>query len=277
MFEKILFPIDFSEQSIMMVDCVVELKNFGAEEVLFLHVLPKGAVLTGEQGKVVKEIMQKVESNGLKARFEKIEGDPVTAIAETAEKEEATAVVMASSGKGRAREFLVGSTSFGVLRKTAKPVLIDKFLVTEKDGQRKVKPACTLLFRTALVPLDFSVCTAGVIDMLHHLSKRGLNKIILMHVIESAKYSVASDKRFGTVKKRLDDLRKDLAGVGFDVSVHIHFGTPAYNILEVAREVDASLIILGASGKSFLRGLTLGSVSEEVIRRATVPLLVVRC
>ncbi|MBM4237721.1 MAG: universal stress protein, partial [Euryarchaeota archaeon] len=101
MFEKILFPIDFSEQSIMMVDCVVELKNFGAEEVLFLHVLPKGAVLTGEQGKVVKEIMQKVESNGLKARFEKIEGDPVTAIAETAEKEEATAVVMASSGKGR--------------------------------------------------------------------------------------------------------------------------------------------------------------------------------
>lgn len=277
MFEKILLPIDFSQQSIMMLDCVAELRQFGAETVIIVHVLPPKGRLSENQRKTAEELVNKLKERGFEAMFKVVHGNPVDEILALAEKEEVTLIVMASSGKGRAQEFFVGSTSFGVVRRTSKPMLIDKFEVIEKDGSKKIKPACTMLFRTALVPIDFSRCTYTVIDALHHLAKRGLRKIVLFHVIESTKYSVSSDKRFDEIKKRLEELESDLSSAGFEVITHVHFGTPAYNILEATREFDASLIIIGASGKSFLKGLALGSTSEEVIRKASVPLLVVRC
>jgi nucleotide-binding universal stress UspA family protein len=59
------------------------------------------------------------------------------------------------------------------------------------------------------------------------------------------------------------------------VDVHIHFGTTTYNILEAAREVDATIIVLGTTGKSYLRGMTLGSTSEEVIKGSVRPMILI--
>lgn len=58
---------------------------------------------------------------------------------------------------------------------------------------------------------------------------------------------------------------------------HIHYGTPTYNILEVAREFSATVIVLGTRGKSLIREITLGSTSEEVIRKANVSILAIPC
>jgi nucleotide-binding universal stress UspA family protein len=276
-FEKILLPIDFSEQSLMMLDCVSELRQFGSEEVVLLHVTQKDGKVTDEQMRVVDSIIKGLEARGFKARFTSTEGDPVSIIVDFAEKESATLIAMASSGKGRAHEFLLGSTSFGVIRKTAKPVLLNKLEVIEDSGKREVRRACEFLFCTALVPIDLTACTDTMKDTLDHLSRKGLKNVVLLHVIESTKYGVGDDKRFAEVKARLEELKKDLQSEDFIVSTHVHYGTPLYNILEVSREVEASLIIIGRSGKSFLKGLALGSTSEEVIRRATVPLLVISC
>jgi nucleotide-binding universal stress UspA family protein len=277
MFEKVLLPIDFSEQSLMMLDCVGELRQFGSEEIVLLHVTPKDGKVTDEQARVVDDILKRLEAQGFRARFASAGGDPVSIIVDVADKESVTLIAMASSGKGRAHEFLLGSTSFGVIRKTAKPVLLNKFEVIEADGKRSVRRVCEFLFRTALVPIDLSMCTEKMKDTLDHLSRKGLKNVVLLHVIESTKYGVSDDKRFAEVKARMEELKKDLQSEEFVVSTHVHYGTPLYNILEVSREVEASLIIIGRSGKSFLKGLALGSTSEEVIRRATVPLLVISC
>lgn len=277
MFERVLLPIDFSDQSLMMFDCIAELKQFGSEEVILLHVTQKDGKLTNEQTKIIDDLTGKLEAQGFRTRFLKKEGDPVSVVVEVAEKEDVTLLTMASSGKGRAHEFLLGSTSFGVIRRISKPILLNKFEVIENGGSRTVRRACEYLFRTALVPIDLSICTEKMKDTLDHLSRKGLKNVVLLHVIESTKYGVKDDKRFAEVKARMDDLKKSLQSEDFVVSTHVHYGTPLYNILEVSREVDASLIIIGRSGKSFLKGLALGSTSEEVIRRAAVPLLVVSC
>jgi len=62
---------------------------------------------------------------------------------------------------------------------------------------------------------------------------------------------------------------------GCEIDVHLHFGTTTYNILEAAREIDATLIVLGTTGKGYLRGATLGSTSEEVVKGSTRPLLLI--
>jgi nucleotide-binding universal stress UspA family protein len=52
-------------------------------------------------------------------------------------------------------------------------------------------------------------------------------------------------------------------------------GDPASRILEKARDLPASMILLGSHGHSTLRKALLGSVSESVLRHAPCPVLIV--
>ncbi len=59
------------------------------------------------------------------------------------------------------------------------------------------------------------------------------------------------------------------------MDTYVRFGTSTYNILESAREAEATLIMLGTTGKSYLRGATLGSTSEEVVKGSSGPVLLI--
>jgi nucleotide-binding universal stress UspA family protein len=50
-------------------------------------------------------------------------------------------------------------------------------------------------------------------------------------------------------------------------------GDPASEIITVAQEIDADLIVMPSRGKTGLRRWMIGSVTEKVIRRAPCPLL----
>ena len=67
-----------------------------------------------------------------------------------------------------------------------------------------------------------------------------------------------------------------LRGRGLPARGLLRCGDPAALILETATRERASLIVLGARGEARAPGLLLGSVADRVVRRATVPLLVVR-
>ena len=58
--------------------------------------------------------------------------------------------------------------------------------------------------------------------------------------------------------------------------VKVTVGKPPEEILRVAREEVAELIVMGTHGRTGLRHLLLGSVAEEVMRRAPCPVFTVR-
>ncbi len=58
--------------------------------------------------------------------------------------------------------------------------------------------------------------------------------------------------------------------------VHLRVGTASREILAVAAEVGAGLIVVGSRGLGPVRRTMLGSVSEEVVHHAAVPVLVMR-
>ena len=58
--------------------------------------------------------------------------------------------------------------------------------------------------------------------------------------------------------------------------VHARIGKAATEILALASEVGADLIFLGSHGKVGIERFVLGSVSEQVVREARCPVMVVR-
>lgn len=278
MFARIVFPLDFSEPSLRMLECVKELRGFGLKEVVLCHVASEGTSLTSDQRKTLDRVMENIRQEGCEVREVVRTGDPVEQVVKIAESEDASLIAMASSGKGRTQELLIGSTSFGILRSTSRPVLINKFPSME-DGRGNAGPP--LIFQKALVPIDFSSCTDMCMKILPELSSHGLREAVLFHVVEGGRSNIQDGKRFQKVLNKvmldLDEMRSKLEGRGGRVSTHVHFGTVPYNILEASRELDASVIILGAHRKSILREITLGGNSETVVRRSTIPLLVIPC
>jgi len=67
-----------------------------------------------------------------------------------------------------------------------------------------------------------------------------------------------------------------LKDAGYTVSVLIQSGDPARTIVDVAARQAVDLVAMATHGRTGLRRLVLGSVTEAVLPELTVPLLLVR-
>jgi nucleotide-binding universal stress UspA family protein len=59
-------------------------------------------------------------------------------------------------------------------------------------------------------------------------------------------------------------------------NIRVGIGNPAMEIVTAAREGDYDLIIMGSHGHGKLEETMIGSVTQEVIRQSSIPVLVVR-
>lgn len=60
------------------------------------------------------------------------------------------------------------------------------------------------------------------------------------------------------------------------VVIHVRVGTPTEQIVDLAEDVSADLIVVGTHGRTGIKRLLLGSVAEALIERAGCAVLVVR-
>jgi nucleotide-binding universal stress UspA family protein len=58
--------------------------------------------------------------------------------------------------------------------------------------------------------------------------------------------------------------------------VHLGMGRPDEEIVGLAEEIDAGLIVVGSRGLGGVRRALMGSVSDSVVRHAHCPVMVVR-
>jgi len=143
MFEKILYPTDFSDVSKKGLDYIKQLKEGGAKEVLIFHVIDERGVepvvrygpgsAVAVEKKMREEAMQEIRSieKQLKERGFKLEprvtvGIPLREILTIEEREDISVIVLGSHGKSNLEEMFLGSVSEKVIRKCKKPVLVIK-------------------------------------------------------------------------------------------------------------------------------------------------------
>jgi nucleotide-binding universal stress UspA family protein len=74
---------------------------------------------------------------------------------------------------------------------------------------------------------------------------------------------------------RLDAIRQRVETAGLKVEVHQPVQPASEAIVELARSVDADLIVMGTRGNTGLKHVLLGSVAERTLRRAPCPVVAV--
>ncbi|MEN6475440.1 MAG: universal stress protein [Syntrophaceae bacterium] len=141
MFEKILYPTDFSDTARKAMGVVKELRTAGAQEVVALHVIDQrsidtlnefaaSSVPTLELEEEVSINMGQLENElrgaGLSVVNKIVHGLPLSEILKTADEERVSAIVIGSHGKSNIGEMLLGSVSEKVVRKARQPVLVVK-------------------------------------------------------------------------------------------------------------------------------------------------------
>ncbi len=67
----------------------------------------------------------------------------------------------------------------------------------------------------------------------------------------------------------------DLEAAGISTTSRIEEGKPADVLMAVAKELDASTIVVGTVGENPISGAILGSVVLKLVQRSSIPLLVV--
>ncbi len=78
-------------------------------------------------------------------------------------------------------------------------------------------------------------------------------------------------------QRLLDTQLKQIEAAGGTVTqAHLRIGKADEEIIALAEELDAGLIVIGSRGLGGIRRVLMGSVSDSVVRHAHCPVLVVR-
>ncbi len=139
--------------------------------------------------------------------------------------------------------------------------------------------------RLLLHPTDFSDYSTRAFSIAVGLARQHRATIVVLHVAdtlgpENVTYGEAvSQLEPEGYRQRLQaDLRRvalpDEAGV--PVQHLLVEGEPAAEIVRVAREHQCDLIVMGTHGRTGLQRLLMGSIAEQVMRRAPCPVLTVK-
>ena len=79
------------------------------------------------------------------------------------------------------------------------------------------------------------------------------------------------------LRKLLDaEVEQVKAAGGTVVGAHFGVGRPDAEIVKLAEEIGAGLIVMGSRGRGGIRRAVMGSVSDSVVRHAHCPVMVVR-
>ena len=137
-----------------------------------------------------------------------------------------------------------------------------------------------------LVPTDFSESARHALLYGTSFAREYEGELVLLHVVENLTVGYASDlfpvpmaevfdEISGYAKTELAKLAAEVKEKGITVRELVVQGKPSAEIVRVAREETADMIVLGTHGKGMLDKALFGSTAERVIRRAPCPVLTV--
>lgn len=138
------------------------------------------------------------------------------------------------------------------------------------------------MIKKIIFPYDFSVFSKAAVSYIKDFAKLDAKEVIIVTVLEYEElfthvmFKEIEIQRFKEKTiQRVEDVKKDLEKSGFYVSIVVDFGIPSKVIMRTALSEKADLIVMGSRGSSVLSSMFLGSTAENVLKRSTIPVMVI--
>ncbi|WP_417443929.1 universal stress protein [Joostella sp.] len=143
-----------------------------------------------------------------------------------------------------------------------------------------------------LIAIDYNPTSEEVVKKGYQLAKKLGAEVCLMHVISNLQYYGIQYPSFmgydtmnipydPSIQDEMKNVAKDFLDTATKhlndstISSHIAEGDTADEVLEYAKEWDASLIVMGTHSHSTLEKILIGTVASSVLERTKIPVFMV--
>jgi len=283
--KKLLFVTKFEELGFDALQSLLSLREAGLEHVVFVNIIERErvAMRRGTGYSKEAEIRLRETANirfidwaenlfeqGMEVGAYIVVGNLVGEVIKAAQKEEADLIVVGRSQKGVIEQLYAGSDITELLHRTSKPVLVYKYLSESSFALEKP-------FETPVLATDWSPASLRAIDFLKEL-KGIIQKIHVVHVADQKQLSgsaMAIQKTRKKIRAKLDEICQTFEAEGISASPHVYVGDPEQEIEKAARECQATLIVMGSSGKANWVERWLGSTPRNIAEKSDYPTLLI--
>jgi len=149
-------------------------------------------------------------------------------------------------------------------------------------------------FQRIVCAVDFSEWSSAALNLESSLAQESGGALHLVHVLEwpweeppPPAFAELPDEQAAALSEfrrylvtsatnRLESLASEVAGDRSAATVHVAHGKPYVQLLRVAAVLGADLIVLGVHGRNPIDLAVFGSTTNQVVRRATCPVLTLR-
>ncbi|MGI6433735.1 MAG: universal stress protein [Sphaerochaetaceae bacterium] len=286
--DRAIIATDLTEASSMMVEQMGFLKEFGIAKVLLLQCPDYQDVasdafpfIASIQAETLEQQKRGLQKAGFEVELRISPGNAKREINRIADQEGYPLVVVGSQGRSLIGGAFLGGVAHEVMLGTKKPLLIVRLGLSEEHTLQVIGISPAGVCSHILFATDFSVGSEGAFAHLLQLVSKGfVKKVTLLHVQDRSRiepYLIDRLEEFNeTDKKRLAELKQRFGGdKEVEIALKLVYGSPPLEIMRALENSDATMVLLGTQGRGFLRELFVGSVSQYVARRATVPVLLV--
>jgi nucleotide-binding universal stress UspA family protein len=272
--QRILCPTDFSPFSQGALGLALALARQYGAALTALHVAPHP---DAGEGDALLEFLEPAHDLAVVVEGKVSGGDPVDCIVERAQDWPADLLVMGTHGQREGRGWDLGSVTERVLRRAPCPVLI----VAQPAESRQAVPAAP--FRNVLCPSDFSEVSDRALEYALSLAQESHGRMMQLHVLEwfpeQGEHADAPEYRLDLSEAARERLRMavpEQSRAWCQREELVATGRPHREILRVARERGADLIVLGVHGQRTLDRSLAGATVCHVVRETRCPVLAVR-
>jgi nucleotide-binding universal stress UspA family protein len=291
--KNILCPIDFSKQSQHALEQAVIIAGFYAARITALHVsaplalIEFGVESTPEEVDALERLRRLTReeldrrAGGVATEVVVSVGQPASVILDRASTTPTDLIVIGTHGRSGFQHLMLGSTTEKVLRRARCPVLT---VPPHAGGDGR------LPFKRLLCAVDFSAASLKAVAWTLSLARESGATLSLLHVIEwpwpeppaPSLAELPPDQRAALAGFRRDleehatrRLRALLPAAmpEADAAIQLRHGKPYEQILNVATESQADLIVIGLASRNPIDLGLLGSTTNQVVRRAACPVL----
>jgi len=284
--KKLLFATRLEKLWFDALQSLMDLRKADLNHVVFLNVIEREKVAmrrgTGYQkGEEVKlremtnvrfiDWAETLFEQGMEVGAYIVVGNLVQQIIKAVKKEEVDLIVMGHHKKTKIEILYSGSNISELLRRTSAPVLVYKYILDTGDKIRAP-------FEDPILATDWSPASQRAVEYLSGL-KNVIKTIRVIHVARAKQLNGLSAMEVQKFRKenskKLEEVCEIFESKGINAEPHFYIGDTADEIEKAARELRASMIVMGATGKGALKERWLGSVPMELAEESAFPTLLV--